>query len=521
MAPTRLHIVRRTAAAALACLASACATFDIKEQTLEQTTAARKGPEGAPFRSDTGFSDALRCMDGLMIDYGVRDISTLVEEIADQTKKVNAGTRDMLITALSEMTRRGRAMRVVAYGRDASNAISFLDLAQTKSPYGTVPQFDIKGSVSQYDENVVRRQADGGIGVHPWITIGRSRDAAASILGLDLTMLRTQDLAVLPGVTSRNAIVILKQGRGTDGDASIKKFGVNFTFTLSQSEGSSQALRTLVELAAIELMGRLTKTPYWSCLGGDVTRSDDVKREVSDWFHAMAASRLELIGWFQHQLRRRGFYEGPIDGQFNDALDKAISMYRERLGLSPTALLDEAFFAAFLAADHAKIERPAEPARVAAAAPAPGRPRDAGPLKLAVTAARPVHAARAPGAGDALNFRVQASRDAHTYCYLQDEQSRVLRVFPNRFVKDSLVSAGKPLELPGRMGFHIKAAAKPGRQSLTCFATTRDISAQLPAELIAKDLEALNVQSVDQLRGAFAEAAGGAVIQGETHVASR
>ena len=119
-----------------------CATsqLDVTQKTVDQTKqAVSQPPQVAPFRSITGFSSALRCMDNLMIDYGVRDVSMLVEDIVDQTKKVNAGTRDMLISAVSDMTRRSRSIRVVAFGRDATNVISFLASAQRQGAYEVTP----------------------------------------------------------------------------------------------------------------------------------------------------------------------------------------------------------------------------------------------------------------------------------------------------------------------------------------------------------------------------------------------
>src|SRR5689334_11989054 len=78
---------------ALASALAACSTMEVHNDTLKKTEEARVAPEVPPFKSITGFSSALRCMDNLMVDYGVRDISMLVEEIADQTKKIDAGTR--------------------------------------------------------------------------------------------------------------------------------------------------------------------------------------------------------------------------------------------------------------------------------------------------------------------------------------------------------------------------------------------------------------------------------------------
>ena len=531
MSPAKSLSLRRLALPLLIAAALAgCSTLDAYKETVEQTETVRTGPEQAPFRAITGFTDGLRCMDNMMIQYGVRDLSMLVEEITDQTKKINAGTRDMLITAVSDMTRRSRAIRINAFGKDATNVISFLASAQRQNAYQVLPPYDIKGSVSQFDENVIRNQKDLGAGFSPFISLGIARDAASSILGLDLSVLSTSDLSVLPGVTSRNSVVILKQGKGFDGDAAYHKLGLNFSMTLSRSEGQAQALRGLVELAVIELMGKLTKTPYWQCLGADPKANEEIRREISDWYYAMAASRVELIGWFQNQLRRRGYYDGPIDGEFNAAFDEATANYRSAIGLPKKDLLDEAFFTAYLNTDHSKIPRPAEPAR-AAASPAPASPAQAVQQANAAPAASPA-AAQATAEPNALKLAltstdgrtrfaraepialvVQPSRDAHVYCYLQDETAKFTRFFPNRFVRDSLVPAARPLAIPGTMRFQLLMNERGAPETVACFATDRDVAAELPQNVLGTDFDPLAVGSLEQIRRAFYQATTGAFAQ--------
>jgi hypothetical protein len=481
-------------------------------------------------------------MDTLMLDYGVHDITMLTEEINDETKKLNAGTRDMLISAVSDMSRRSRAVRLVAFGKDTLNVVSFLSAAQTTAVYQAIPRYDIKGSVSQFDENLIKNQKDLGIGYFPYLNIGVANDASTSMLALDLSVLSTTDMGVLPGVTSRNSVVIMKQGKGFDGDAAYHKFGINYSMNLARSEGQSQALRGLVELAVVELVGKLTKTPYWSCLGvSDPKLNEETRLEVLDWYSAMASTRLELIAYFQNQLRHRGFYDGPIDGEFNPALDEAISNYREQLGLSHAAVLDEKFFSAFLAADHSKIQRPSQPARYVppgglattigsptAAAPAPAAPARA-PTAAAPTA--PTAAAPAPTAtpltlsvsapnqqtrfarGESISLALAPSQDAHVYCYLRDEDAKVIRFFPNRFARDSRIAAAKPLTLPGPMRFQLSMNTKGVPETVTCFATQRDVMASLPPALVGIDFEPLPGATLDMIRAAFDKASGGTLAQ--------
>jgi hypothetical protein len=508
-------IARRPAALlAVAMALAGCAAVDVKQETVTQTSAVVKGPEGTPFRTITGFSAGLRCMDNLMIDYGVRDVSMLVEDIVDSTKKINAGTRDMLITAMSEMTRRSRAVRLVAFGRDATNAISFLQSAQRQSAYDVIPQFDIKGSITQWDENVIRNQKDAGVALRPFVNLGITRDAASSILALDLSVLTTTDLSVLPGVTSRNSVVIMREGKGFDGDAAYHKFGVSFAMNFSRSEGQSQALRGLVELAVIELMGKLTKTPYWSCLGAEPNGNEEIGGEMADWYYAMASNPPELIGHFQYQMRRRGFYQGPVDGNFNPAIDEALANYRAALGLSREALIDEKLFRAFLLADHSKIPRPKEPAVMKPAQAAPA----AEPLRLNVVA-RNNQTRFAPG--EPIGLVVRPTQDAYVYCYLQDEDARIQRFYPNRFERDSRVPAAAGLELPGTMRFQLTMNKKGARETIACFATARDVASLLPPAVVGVDFEALPVASLEQVRTAFLDASGGQLAQETLHVQSK
>ena len=507
--------IKRALPLAVAAALSACASIesatDTRKQVVDAAQVVKQGPTAAPFKSITNFSDALRCMDNTLLDYGVRDVSVIVEDILDETKKVNAGTKDMLISAISDMTKRSRAIKPIAYGKDSGNTIGFLFQAQQREHFAVIPPFGIRGSISQFDDAIVRKNVDGGISIEPFINIGAAKTATASVVGLDLSVLATGDLSVVSGVSSRNSVIFIKEGKGVDGEASIKKFGINFSLSVARSEGLSQSLRTLVELASIELVGRLARVPYWSCLGA--TDADTaVQNEIQDWYDSMAANPAELIEYFQRQMRARKVYFGRMDGIVNDEFKEAISRYREALGQSREPKFTLEFFQAYLRSDHrameGKVQAVLPTAPVAAAAPAaaispaPAAPdANAAPLALSVTSAAnmPVFARGAP-----INLLIQPNRDAHVYCYLRDENAAIQRIYPNRFAKDSLVPAARRLELPGKQRFQIVANQKGVRETVACFATDRDVLADLPAAAAGTDFSPLPVKSIDELKAAFA-----------------
>jgi curli biogenesis system outer membrane secretion channel CsgG len=551
-------------AASVATIA-ACAAVDPGAATIDSARRLSKGPRTTPFRSITSFSENLRCMDVLLADYGVRDQSVIAEDIGDPGARINAGTKDMMISAISDMTRRSRAFRVVTYGQDSGNTVGFLQEAQMRDPYTKVPRYAVRGSVSQVDDSIAAGSVTGGLTVGSRVGVSANRAATASVIGLDLAVVTTRDLSVVAGVTSRNSVLVVATTDGANATATIGKFGLDYSLTTARQEGPTQALRTLVELASIELFGRLAKVPYWSCLGASDADAA-VQSEILDWYDAMAmsANQSELVAYFQGQLRTRRVYGGPIDGVASGEFDEAVARYRELLGLAGEPKLSLEFFQAYLKADHRKLAeqitpvplRPLatdgdgtdatatnarkQPAGVSRIVRIGGRVIDGGgalPQALLQrvraetgTAEReadeapaniaPANIAPAPltlhlEAADArtawsrnaaIKVAATVDRDAHLYCYLRDNDNAIKRIFPNRYASDSTVHARHGQALPGTDQVELVADGTGVPQIVACFATEHEIASELPANAFGTDLESLQVRTLADVRSAFATA---------------
>jgi Domain of unknown function (DUF4384)/Putative peptidoglycan binding domain len=481
--------------------ASLIGCVEVKQDVKEELPALMKGPQEAPTRNITNFASALRCMDRMMIDYGIYDVSMLVEDFKDNTGNVKAGARDMLISAISDMTRRSHAIRLIAFGADSGNLVSFLASAQDQRAYQVVPQYDIRGSISQLDKDVAAKDVTAGVEIGaPTVSlgIGGSKTAHANVMAIDMAVMQTKDMSVLAGVTSRNQIVIFKEGSGTDVDASvgnIPKLGVNFSMNLVRAEGDAQALRNLIELAAIELVGKLTKTPYWKCLGIDPKR-EEIQNEVYDWYYNLVADQL-IVTYFQQQLRNRNYYAGPIDGKYNAQLTEAVKRYQQGLGMTPNGNIDQPLFTALL-------NEPAPP--LISAAPV------ASPQSASQTASLDIHFADRSQSvlrrGEQFQIVVEPSQDAHVACYFQSEDGSIQRFFPNRFVQDSLVKTRAPLMLPGSMPFKLFANRQGKQEELACFSSPTPVMNSLPATVKGTDFENLPVRSLREVETAFQRVVG-------------
>jgi curli biogenesis system outer membrane secretion channel CsgG len=473
-----------------------------------QTQPAPSGPKALPQRNVTNFSDGLRCMDDMMFRFGVRDVSVMIEEMQDQSRKLGAGTRDMMVSAFADMTRRSRGVRLVTFGSDSQNAVQLLTIAQRINDFKVVPQYDIRGSITQFDEDVTRKQAGVGISLLPAVFGARANIASqTSVLGFDASVVTTNDLSLVPGASSKNTVVVRRDDAGAgDGQAQIRNSVLSFNFDVARNEGIAQALRNMVELSTIELTGKLVRLPYWTCLNVD-TNGPEIQREMEDWFVSMDPA--EATRFFQEQLRNRKFYDGPADGKANGAYVQALAAYRRALDLKDEGEPDFELFRAFLlrpipkAPERRFVAQKAAEAKVAADPPG-GATAAPAEIKLSVQLSKSVYRK-----GEPIELTITAGQPAYVYCFVQSPSNgKIQRIFPNRFVRDPHLEANTPLVLPGTQGFKALAGGDGvTQQGVGCLATDREVYNELPPSLRWGDFEDIRLGTFDEIRNAFAQVA--------------
>ena len=517
----------RGALVAVSCVAilGGCATANELtdyDETVRAKAKVIKNPKDKPALNSTGFKTALRCMDYLMITYGVKNLSILVEDIPDSTRKVSAAAKDMVISAVSQMSRRSRAIDLVAYSINDQTLGAIIGLGTRDRLIDQAPDFTIRGSVSQFDDSIVKKQGEVGLNIGA-VTLGGAAQGSADILGLDLSVIETASLLLVPGATSTNSMQIINKGGGGDGEVNTRKLGLNFNFVLAQSEGRSQALRTLIELATIELIGKLTRIPYWTCIGAPV-ESDEVKFEISDWWETLAGDTESLVAYFQQQMIARGIYDGTINGIIDDALIHSIVLYKQAMGLTADESLNLDFFKAYLAADHTATQKVAADLKAGNPGPAPevattGEEKTAA-VVAAVGAAGAEGAVAAPGeepvfiyiggsqgpntvhrSGQPFSVDVAVDKDTYLYCYLLDDNNVPNQFFPNALQPQPLVKAGERMQFPGKFPFQLVASRRGIVETVACYGS--------PVALGTEPLKGLQrVPNADALTGEFSRIAG-------------
>ena len=480
---------RLSAGIGIAALLTACVADPPKPETATVATAV-KTPAS---KTITNFTPALRCMDDLLLAYGKKDIVITTAGIPDSTGKVQTGTKEMLISAASKMSIKSRSLAFIDYDTERSDLLALFQDIQAAGAFNhKLPNYYIRGAITQLDENAIDAQAGGGIAL-PFLDVGMSRDQVSSVVSIDMNVGETTSRMILPGVNASNSLVVTRSGSSKEAGGKIGKVGLSFNMSLNKSEGLGSGVRALIELGMIELVGKLTGTPYWKCL--QVEKTNPVMLEQArEWYDAMAPQdRIKLI---QRKLNGMKMYSGAINGVASGELAGAIGKFQAENGLIADGRINFDLYYALLDADQPIA---ADPAPIAApvVSAAPAAARVAMSVKLdSDRGAKPAYRLK-----EFLQARVQLTNDGILYCYYKDVSGAIARIYPNRFSPDPFVKANKTLTLPPENSpFKIKFD-QAGKEQIACYASERDLA--LPANLKGADLTPLKVGSMDEIANAF------------------
>ncbi|MGY0558333.1 MULTISPECIES: DUF4384 domain-containing protein [unclassified Lysobacter] len=482
-----------------------------------------------PVRSVSSFNDSLSCMDRMLRDHHINQVTVTSKEIPDASGKVYVAATDMLITSLSEMSRLSNTFRFVDYevnplNQDTVQTLSGLML-QSNQMMIQMPQLYVSGAISFLDQNVmIDRRGLGAASADA--EIGWSRDIAGSVMGMDFHLGDFISRTLIPGLHSANEITIAAKGSGVDIGGRIKKAGVQIEVGGDYSQGVGPAARTLIDLSMIELVGKWARVPYWQCLALDQAHPD-FQRQLRQWYLEMDEG--DRLSFIQRGLRAKGYYDDDVSPlQITPELRSAIQRFQLDQGLAATGQLGfetyehlardyvrsdgDGHFVQVgwgdtgLTASHVPMASRSEPRN---GAPALGstEPR---PPQVEITLPTPGNARRL---GELLSFNISVDRTAYLQCYYQDAKGTIAQIYPNPMQPVGVVEGNRALMVPDMsnpQSFAIELTAS-GTEGLRCLTSPLDPSSLLPAQLQAPVLTPIDAVSLDAVEQAFRSAVGAGV----------
>ena len=520
---------RGLAATLIMSLLAGCATTRDHKGFIEESV-REANPVIAPVRTQTSFSQSIVCMDRMLRDAGIRNVHITSKFFADPSGKAGTAVDQLIGTALSEMSVESHAFRWVENDVDQLKQDTVQSLGQMliagDGMHVRAPDIYVYGAVSYIDQNVSAKRKGFGIAI-PTADVGLDQDVATSTISLDMRLGEFKTKSMFPGIHSSNTIATAKAGSGIDGGGKISKFGVTFSFGKDYTNGTGAAIRTLVELGVIELVGKWAKVPYWKCLAVDQAQPE-FQRELQDWFGRLTAT--QRVKLFQAGLTSAGYYQGPVDGRESAALREALTRFQVDTSVTPTGLIDFASYERLIG-EYVKVDSQGRfvrgewlqalqegskaDYRIAANKPSestlvPDEPPKLEPITVSVV---PSHIDRTYRVGEIFDLSISVSRGAYLRCYLQDEDNKIFQFYPNRFQTAEYVVARRAVSVPGEAGASgfVMAIEKEGSAKVLCLASDSNFSEAMPAAWKTAALQPIAaLQSLDQVQQVAMNALGSA-----------
>ena len=299
-------------------------------------------PKVPAARNFTSFSASLRCMDDLLV--AAKRPRTLISStgLPDRTKKLAVGADDMLLNAINQMNRNSKTYIFVdqSLEKDAGqNAI------YTPKDSSVSPKLYVRGAISQIDSNVASitlvlgaddegvRTGQDRVTRNGDSTIGRGM----TIVTVDMHLVSFPDKTVVPGSSVANSMVVTTRGFGIGATGLINVTALDASLQINRVESLGQAVRNLVELGALELIGRHANVAYWECLNIPAVKQRRANRKEIIFSSAGKPFRIPEV---QNMLRLLGFYSGDITGGVDQRTRDAISHFQANSGLIATGDLN-------------------------------------------------------------------------------------------------------------------------------------------------------------------------------------
>ena len=471
-----------------------------------ESTTTHSRPISEPVRAMTSFSDSLSCMDGLLAQNNAGETVVAVKTIRDASGKALVAANDMVVTSLSQMSRKSGAFRVVDFEIDPLKQDTVQTLTNLLLPTGSMqipaPQIYISGAVSYVDQNVLTKSNTAGVSVDDDAEFGISGDLMTTALGLELHIGDFLTRTLYPGIDSANEIVAANKGFGFDSGARIKKVGVQFSFERNLSQGVGAAVRTLTDLGMIEVVGKFAKVPYWQCLSLDQSHPE-FQRQLLDWFDSMGES--ERVKFFQRGLKNLGYYDGNINGRSSNALREALANFQKDNNATPSGFINFESYERLMK-NYTKVDASGNMDKIGMKPsnnpddenePRGGYPyfesdKDS-PIAMSIRLNKSSYKV-----GDKLEFDLEADQAAtHMSCFYKDAQNSIAQIYPNPLQPETTVSPNKPLHLPLDSAFSLELSQK-GNEGLLCVASYASLSNKLQ-QTFGAPFTPINVKSLNDL----------------------
>jgi hypothetical protein len=392
--------------------------------------------------------------------------------INDRSKRTFVGADEMLLNAINHMNIKSKAYVFLdqSFSKDFGQLVL---LSPTEDQQD--PRLYFRGAITQVDTNTLNDRAnvdlDFANAPNPLTinggaleTVSSNFGKGVSIVSVDLHLVSYPDKTVLPGGSVANSMVVTNKAFGTGASGLIKLTGYDMSLSFNRVESIGQAVRNLIELGAIELLGRHAKVPYWQCLNIEQTNERLENRKRANFTVTPNSISISEV---QKMLLRLGYFSGQATGRMNLETHKALAKFQAGKDLIATGNLNYDVYSRLLQEFKGYPVNGRSPSvNNQTSAQSTGKP------KLETSARRHLSLVSAKAGyrvNDTFVVKLESNRPGYLYCFHQSGSGDVVQILPKEPNVQLQIARNYSRNLPdSNDGFLLKFESKNKAERIMC-----------------------------------------------------
>lgn len=368
------------------------------------------------------------------------------------------------------------------------------------SDYGDkiLPQVVLSGGITEFDRGLVTKgdslEMEIEVKSEYGFNFADQNKSSLSSVTLDFNLIDFKTFTGIPRIQAVNGIKLHKATKEDSIGFTIKSATFGAKGEVKKVQGRHAAVRMLVQLSMMQMIGRYQKLPYWRLVPG-ASRDDVVIDQVLADFYAM--TQPEQIAKIQEFLYLHGYGVTPT-GQLDGATQSALQNFASKQNLKSTTLDQNLYLALyenvpitpaarqlrknldssnFAALPKATLNIPLSPAptpapAVAAAASPSAIVADTGKLTLTTNKSE-------FKIGESLKINFTVSEPMYVRIVVINSQGEVSTIFPNVYQSDNYCKPGITYSVPSAgADFSLDIGEPVGTDKLRAVASKKPIPAE-------------------------------------------
>jgi len=309
--------------------------------------------ESPPFKDQSRYSEALFGLGRMTTIYNTPEIKIQSEKIYDDTGAsaplATGGEIQRDITEIMKSSLNSIGGKVTFIEYDPAYINNQIATGYSKFENKLIPDVVMTGGITGFDRalNTVSdnknfaadvqfpniQNADGNLPPSDFVGLSYT-DAlkkGEAQISLDFNLKSFETLAGIPLMSTTNSMVVHKALH--ERELAVSIFGPTFGLKGSNTkvQGRHQAVRILVQLSAVQMVGKYLAVPYWRILGEDAQEDSTVITQIANSYFRM--TEFDRLVNVQQWLYLHKF-NVDISGEIDEKTKVAIAQFSQAKGLA-------------------------------------------------------------------------------------------------------------------------------------------------------------------------------------------